>query len=165
MSSAHCFGPYLREIAKLLGQALWRFPPELFRKTIELLGTSPMYFDKHAAEIERKIADDCDTGIARSAVLRQLRCLGCHEVAGDDYRISAPTLVVSGDHDALIPACYGRRMSELIPNSEFLLVPECGHNPLIERPDFVVPRIVQFLSDAGAEVADEFAQLALEEMV
>src|SRR5205085_2643953 len=145
-------------------QALRRFPPELFRKTIELLGTSPMHFDKHVKEIERKIADDCTAGIARSAVVRQLRCLSCHDVAHEDYRITAPTLVVAGDHDTLIPACYGRRMAELIPGSEFLLVPECGHNPLIERPNFVVPRIVKFLSDAGTEAAaDEFAQLAVEE--
>ena len=171
MSCADRFGPYLREMAKLLGQALRRFPPELFRKTVELLGTSPMFFDKHSKDIERKIADECEVGIARGAVVRQLRCLGCHEVAGEDYRIAAPTMVVAGDHDTLIPACYGRRMAKLIAGSEFLLVPECGHNPLLERPDFVVPRIVEFLTDARAHgdnadvFGNEFAQLEMEELV
>jgi 3-oxoadipate enol-lactonase len=165
MSCADRFGPYLREIAKLLGQSLYRFPPELFRRTIELLGTSPMYFDDHAKEIEQKIAADCDTGIARKAVVRQLRCLSCHDAVGEDYRIESPTLVIAGDHDTLVPAFYARRMSQLIPNSEFVLVPNCGHNPLIERPEFVLPRMVKFLSGAGAEVAGEFGQLALEELV
>jgi len=165
MSCADRFGPYLREMAKLLGHALRRFPPELFRKTIELLGTSPMFFDKHAKEIERKIEEDCSTGIARAAVVRQLRCLGCHDIVSEDYRISSPTLVIAGDHDTLVPAHYGRRMSQLIPNSEFILVPECGHNPLIERPDFVVPRLIKFLSETSAEVAGEFDQLATEELV
>ena len=165
MSCADRFGPYLREIARLLGQALYRFPPELFRKTIELLGTSPMYFDAHAKEIEQKIADDCGAGIARKAVVRQLRCLGTHDAVGDDYRITAPTLVVAGDHDTLVPAYYARRMARKIPDSQFVLVPECGHNPLIERPHFVVPRIVEFLSGVGAEVAGEFGQLAMEELV
>jgi pimeloyl-ACP methyl ester carboxylesterase len=171
MSCADRFGPYLREMAKLLGQALRHFPPELFRKTIELLGSSPMYFDRHEKEIERKIADNCDTGFARAAVVRQLRCLVCHDgspAASDHYGITAPTLVISGENDTLIPAAYGRRMAGLIPGSEFMLVPECGHNPLVERPEVVVPRIIEFLShasDVGAEAADEFGQLALEELV
>src|SRR5438552_12507834 len=47
VSCTNHFGPYLREIAKLLAQALRHFPPEVFRRTIELLGTAPEYFDSH----------------------------------------------------------------------------------------------------------------------
>lgn len=165
MSCAERFGPYLREIAKLLGQALRRFPPELFRRTVELLGTSPQFFDAHIEEIERKIATDCGPGPSRSAVVRQLRCLACHEAVGDDYRITAPTLVLAGEHDTLVPACYVRRMAEQIPGSQFMLVPGCGHNPLIERPDFIVPTLVNFLRDVGQDDADDFDQLKVEAIV
>src|SRR5688572_4489606 len=128
VSCSNRFGPYLLEVAKLLAQALRHFPPELFRRTIELLGTAPEYFDAHADEIDRKIATECALGIPRGAVARQLRCLGCQDVGeGQNYRITAPTLVIAGEQDMLIPARYARQMARQIPGSEFLLVRGCGH--------------------------------------
>lgn len=165
MSCADRFGPYLREIARLLGQALRRFPPELFRKTIELLGTSPQFFDAHAEQIERNIASDCSPALSRSAIVRQLRCLDCHDAVSEHYRINAPTLVVAGENDMLVPACYGRQMAGQIAASQFLLVPNCGHNPLIERPDLVVPALLNFLRDPGQDAAGELDQLKVEATV
>jgi 3-oxoadipate enol-lactonase len=168
VSCANRFGPYLLEVARLIAQALRHFPPELFRRTIEMLGTAPEYFDAHADEIDRKIATDCEVGIPRAAVARQLRCLGCHDLADpQEYRITAPTLVIAGDQDMLIPACYARQMARQIPRSEFLLVRGCGHNPFTEKPEQVVPRIVQFLmrSRDGDRRNDDEAQLAMEETV
>ena len=147
VSCSNRFGPYLVEIAKLLGQSLRRFPPELFRRTVELLSVAPQYLDAHAEEIDRKIAAACAANIPRMAVGRQLRCLGNRDVACEaDYRITAPTLVVAGDQDMLIPACYARRMAREIPGSEFVLLRDCGHNPLLERPEFMVERITEFLT-------------------
>ena len=168
VSCSNRFGPYLFEMAKLIAQALRHFPPQLFRRTIELLGTAPEYFDAHADEIDRKIATECELGIPRAAVGRQLRCLGCRDLAeAQEYRITAPTLVVAGEQDMLIPACYGRQMARQIPGSEFLLVRGCGHNPFTEKPELVVPRVVEFLtrSRAGDRRDSERAQLAMEETV
>ena len=146
VSCTHRFGPYLREIAMLLAQALRHFPPELFRRTVEILGSSPQYFDQHAAEIDQKIAQTVETGFSRSAIAKQLRCLARSDGTHDqDYRITAPTLVVAGDQDALIPACYARQMANLIPDSEFVLLPECGHNVFVEKPDVIVPLVTEFL--------------------
>jgi pimeloyl-ACP methyl ester carboxylesterase len=168
VSCSNRFGPYLLEVAKLIGQSLRHFPPEVFRRTIELLGTAPEYFDAHAEEIDRKIATECELGIPRGAVARQLRCLGCRDLAdGQEYHITAPTLVVAGEQDMLIPACYGRQMAREIPGSEFLLVRGCGHNPFTEKPEQVVPRVVEFLMrsrDRDSRNGDE-AQLAMEETV
>jgi pimeloyl-ACP methyl ester carboxylesterase len=168
VSCTNRFGPYLTEMAKLLGQALRHFPPEVFRRTIELLGSAPEYLDAHADEIDEKIAMACDAGIARSAVARQLRCLGNRDVAdGPDYRITVPTLVIAGEQDMLIPACYARRMAREIPGSEFLLVRRCGHNPLHEKTELVVPRITEFLMrprDGGHRKHKE-SQVAMEEVL
>ena len=46
----------------------------------------------------------------------------------------------------LIPACYARRMADEIPDSEFFLVPGCGHNPFTEKPDVMVELVTEFLS-------------------
>lgn len=171
VSCGNRFSPYLTGMARLLGQALRHFPPELFRQTIELLGTSPTFFDAHAEEIDREVAAQCAAAIPRGAIARQLRCLGCRDIAGGDreYRIASPTLVIAGDHDVLIPACYAREMARQIPGSEFLLVRGCGHNPFAEKPDAVLPRLVEFLlTRSGAKDRVrllEESQRAMEERV
>jgi pimeloyl-ACP methyl ester carboxylesterase len=137
----------------------------MYLRTIELLGTSPQYFDAHAEEIEQRIASECAGKISRGAVARQLRCLGCRDVAeGQEYRITAPTLVVAGEQDMLIPACYAREMARHIPGSEFLLVRQCGHNPFTEKPEQVVPRVVDFLTRDRRQDSKKH-QLVTEELV
>jgi 3-oxoadipate enol-lactonase len=170
VSCSHRFGPYLRDIAKLLGQAMRYFPPELYRRIVELFTTAPEYFDEHVAEIDRKLVEECAQGISRRAIARQLRCLARSEATLDDqdYRITAPTLVVAGDRDMLIPSCYARRMADQIPGSEFMLIRECGHNPFIEQPEVVAPRITEFLMHGRRDHdrrRHEDAKPAMEEMV
>jgi 3-oxoadipate enol-lactonase len=152
LSCTYRFGPYLHEMAKLLEQSLRKFPYEMFRRTIEVLGTSPEYFDAHADEIERDLKSTCDSVEHRSAIARQLWCLGCNDVASaNDYHIQAPTLVIAGERDMLIPPIYARQMADAIPNSEFMAIPACGHNPLVEKPLIAIPRIMEFLLRTHSE--------------
>jgi pimeloyl-ACP methyl ester carboxylesterase len=146
VSCTHRFSPYLREMAGLLAQALRHFPRDAFYRMVELLGSAPEYLDGHGEEIERKLAAVRESPVVPSAVARQLRCLAAHDRDHDrPSRIAAPTLVIAGEQDSLIPACYARRMAAQIPGSEFLLLPGCGHNPFEEKPDVVLPRITEFL--------------------
>src|SRR6476469_5644647 len=48
--------------------------------------------------------------------------------------ILAPTLVIAGQDDRLIPSCYAKTMAAKIPNSRFVLLPNVGHNPFQECP-------------------------------
>jgi pimeloyl-ACP methyl ester carboxylesterase len=168
VSCANRFGPYLREIAKLLKQTLRRFPLEMCRRTIELLGTSPEYFDAHWVEIERKLSAADPANGLRTATARQLWCLGCEDVAApDEYRIHAPTLVIAGERDLLIPAHCARQMAGEIPGSEYFLIPGCGHNPLLEKPTLALGRIVEFLSRPApaAEPQEGWLRHTIEEIM
>ncbi len=49
--------------------------------------------------------------------------------------IGVPTLVISGEEDALIPPLDSHEMASAIPNSEFLVLAGAGHLGPIERPD------------------------------
>jgi pimeloyl-ACP methyl ester carboxylesterase len=152
VSCTNRFGPYLREVARLLAHALRHFKPDLFRRTVELLGTSPQYLDDHADDIEELIARDRFNGIPRRALGRQLRCVARHDTDEQpEFRITAPTLVVGCEQDMLIPACYARRMADEIPGSEFFLVPGCGHNPFTEKPEVMVELVTEFLSRPRAK--------------
>ncbi|MDH3539982.1 MAG: alpha/beta hydrolase [Acidimicrobiia bacterium] len=48
--------------------------------------------------------------------------------------INVPTLVISGEEDALIPPLDSHEMSTAIPGSEFVVIPGAGHLCPIERP-------------------------------
>ncbi len=147
ISCTNRFSPYLREMAALLARALRHFPREAFQRMVGVLASAPEYLDGHGHEIERRLAAALENGVVPSAVARQLRCLAAHDRDEEPpSRIAAPTLVIAGEQDSLIPACYARRMAQQIPGSEFLLLPGCGHNPFEEKPAAVLPRIVEFLT-------------------
>ncbi len=60
-------------------------------------------------------------------------------------RISVPTLIVWGANDGVIPLEHGKRYQELIPGSELVVIPECGHIVLREQPEAGAQAIVEFL--------------------
>jgi 3-oxoadipate enol-lactonase len=139
------FSPYLRQTAHLLGHALRRFKWEMFVRTIELLGNSPQFCDANEALVEQQVRAKCAAPADRAGVAQQLRCVACSEMEPHEYRILAPTLVIAGEDDRIIPSCYGRSMAAKIPGSEFVLLPGAGHNPFEECPHAIVPRIIAFL--------------------
>jgi 3-oxoadipate enol-lactonase len=151
VSCADRFTPYLRQVAALLGHSLRRFPKEAFVRTMELLGTSPQYLDENEAIVEQRVAAKCASRVSGRALAEQLRCLSGSEIDPRYYRILADTLVVAGEHDALIPSCYSRTMSEQIPGSRFVMIRGAGHNPLVDYPDKVLPIVTRFLAARDAE--------------
>jgi pimeloyl-ACP methyl ester carboxylesterase len=144
ISCSDHFSPYLRHMMTMLGQILRRFSWEMFVRTVELLGTSPAYFDAHAPEVEQMIQCKIKAQVSRRDVGRQLLSLS-HTPIDVRERISVPTLVVAGAHDALIPPMYARQMADRIEGSEFLLIEGAGHNPVNEAPDATMTAIVSFL--------------------
>ena len=153
VSCAHRFTPFLRQTAHLLRHALRRFPWEVFLRSMDLLGTSPEYLDANEALLEERLKAKCTVKMDRSAVIAQLRCLASHDMSAEDFRIIAPTLVIAGQDDRLIPSCYARKMAESISGAQFIELPHCGHNPFEEVPDVVLPRIIEFLRPHRAVAA------------
>lgn len=145
VSCADRFSPYLRQTALVLRHALRRFKWEEFARAMELLGSAPEYIDANERLVEQRIRDKCGADIDRRSVATQLRCLVGSELSPEDYKILGPTLVIAGEDDRLIPACYARQMAEKIPGSTFVSLPKCGHNPFQERPEEVLPQIIDFL--------------------
>jgi pimeloyl-ACP methyl ester carboxylesterase len=56
--------------------------------------------------------------------------------------VRAPTLVVHGDADPLIPLDGGRDTAEAIPGAELLVIEGLGH----EMPPQVWPRVIDAIS-------------------
>ena len=59
--------------------------------------------------------------------------------------IRAPTLVITGDTDRLVPPATARRYHELIAGSELVVLEQTGHIPQEERPERVVAEITRWI--------------------
>ncbi len=60
------------------------------------------------------------------------------------HEIRVPTLVVVGDHDECDPA-MSREMSEKIPGSKLVVLPDSGHMTFVDQPDLFVRAIGDFV--------------------
>ena len=49
--------------------------------------------------------------------------------------VAAPTLLVHGERDRVVPVEWSRRAHELLPDSELRVLQGCGHWPPRECPD------------------------------
>lgn len=70
-----------------------------------------------------------------------------HDLLDAAPAIRAPTLVVWGRRDPVLPIAAGRRAAELIPGATILEL-DCGHSPHTSHPD-AVARAVSTLLDRG----------------
>jgi 3-oxoadipate enol-lactonase len=62
-------------------------------------------------------------------------------------RINAPTLVVHGDQDRLVPPENGRIIASRIPGARFQLIRDAGHILITDQPEACVEAICGFLKE------------------
>jgi pimeloyl-ACP methyl ester carboxylesterase len=72
---------------------------------------------------------------------------------GEDYdlldrigQIAAPTLILWGKEDVVVPFAVAEAYVARIPNAELAVLPEAGHSPQMEAPDRVAAAIDAFLA-------------------
>jgi pimeloyl-ACP methyl ester carboxylesterase len=68
------------------------------------------------------------------AVQGHLQAIDAFDGCGDLGQIRAPTLVITGDSDPLIPPANARRLAQGIPGAELVVVPETSHFFWMEKP-------------------------------
>ena len=59
--------------------------------------------------------------------------------------IKVPTLVITGDEDALIPVDESRAMAKAVPGATLVIVPRAGHLANLEQPDAFNHALHEFL--------------------
>ena len=64
------------------------------------------------------------------------------------HRIQAPTLLVWGQSDGLVPPLYAQAFHQHIPGSQVSIMQKCGHMPMYEDPAGFVKTVTQFLKEA-----------------
>lgn len=96
-----------------------------------------------------------DYGRALRGVLREFRFDG---LLGRLEHVAAPTLLLWGEEDRLVPMGLGRMMAIGIPRAAFLSVAHAGHSVQEEAPDEVNRLIIKFLREGLPLVPRDLAQ-------
>jgi len=67
------------------------------------------------------------------------------EVAG----IDAPTLIIWGRQDPVVPVAHAYAAQKLIPHAEVRIIERCGHIPQVERPEEFNRLVLEFLASTS----------------
>ncbi len=82
-----------------------------------------------------------DPGILR----KQIDAVLEHDTEPELKSIRAPTLVIVGDQDSVVPPFLAEELAEKIPGARFERLPQAAHNLMIERPEEFNKRIRSFI--------------------
>jgi len=75
-------------------------------------------------------------------------------------KITQPTLIIFGENDNLIPNPYlhggwtrdiGNIGKQMIPNSQLVLIPDCGHFAQFEKPEIVNDAVLKFMKQGNGK--------------
>jgi pimeloyl-ACP methyl ester carboxylesterase len=106
---------------------------------------APGFAERHPEAIEEFVEIARHRPMSRIAYLRQLEACRAHDVSDRVERITAPTLVLHGDVDPLVPLANGVALAERIPGARLKVYPETGHIPEVERADEFNADLLAFL--------------------
>ena len=105
---------------------------------------------KHPERIEEDLEQRAKIPTTPAGYLAQLQAAMGHDTWDDLPRLAAPTLVVHGGADLLIPTENGRLLAMRIPGAELVLVPGAGHMLQSDGGDVVRAAVLAFLARVGS---------------
>lgn len=70
-----------------------------------------------------------------------------HNLGDKLHLITAPTLLVWGDHDTVTPPFVGEKFNDLIENSKLHFIKNCGHAAMMEQPESFNTILDHFLTE------------------
>jgi len=95
-----------------------------------------------------------DSFAANSQILQHLgNDLSSYDILSDLNSVEVPTLILYGDYDPLA-GIVGQKLKDNIPNSSFVIIPNCGHFPYIESQEEFVEEIRKFKSSIADSPPD-----------
>lgn len=91
------------------------------------------------------LSDYLEVGIPR--VLATLRHAIEDRIEEKLPAVHAPTLVIAGQRDPIVPPGWAAQVAGLLPHSHFIVLPNCGHGMNYSCPDALVNAVETFLDE------------------
>lgn len=103
--------------------------------------------DSRAKDVTRELlalADPLPGDDVLASGLRWLRDVDLRDAAG---QVKAPTLLLHGGADPLMPPAAAQALTALIPGAWLEIFADCAHAPFLSRPDEFITSVRNFLND------------------
>lgn len=88
------------------------------------------------------------------AMIRSIEKFTLPDPDADLATVTAPTLLLWGEADQLIPMANGEKLAEVIPNAKLVTYPGAGHIAQEEIPEETAADAAAFLRDVGLETEE-----------
>jgi 3-oxoadipate enol-lactonase len=107
---------------------------------------SPVWLAEHPEVVGALVQARRERPLDLDALSRRLEAFLVHDTFDALPGLRAPTLVVTGSPDALIPEANSRLLAEHLPQASLTILQPAGHLFWIERPEETIEALVGFLS-------------------
>jgi pimeloyl-ACP methyl ester carboxylesterase len=111
-----------------------------------LLAFSPRFLEEQPEDVERIVALRASNDVPENVYLQQLSAAMAFNTEDRVAEIAAPTLVITGDKDVIVPPQNSRNLVSKLHNVELELIPDGSHTFFIEQPDIFNARVEAFLT-------------------
>ncbi|HEY0384914.1 MAG TPA: alpha/beta hydrolase, partial [Pyrinomonadaceae bacterium] len=115
-----------------------------------LLAFSAEYVETHREEVERVIELRARNPVPEYVYLHQLQAAMSFSTEPRIHEIEAPTLVVTGDRDVIVPQENSLNLAARIPRAELRIIEGGSHTFFIERAPEFNRVVLEFIDKVGA---------------
>jgi len=149
LSCTHCGGnrvvPPSNEVGRIFGELVLTGSEEANQKALECLFTERTLQEKpelaqRYQEVSKKFPP------SPKFLIHQWEAVRDHDSWEDLIKIQAPTLVITGSDDVLVPPMNSTVLAERIPNARLEIIQSGGHQFLVERAEAFNQAVLKFLS-------------------
>jgi pimeloyl-ACP methyl ester carboxylesterase len=147
---------YSERVAKAMNFSPGMSREEIFRAQDEAMA-SPGWAERDPEAFAYCLATDLEAPPRRFAVVRQQEALAGWSSHERLPSLRMHVLVLCGEDDGMTPPANGKAVADLVPGAGFVSIPQCGHLPMLEKPQFVAETVLAFLrgvSATGGQVSD-----------
>lgn len=116
----------------------------LVRKISELFHDPATHMRE--ADVDRAYRELSDRAGAR-AMVKLSRSARRNHLGGRIHEITAPTLLIWGRNDIVTPPEAARQFLASLPDARIVWFDECGHAPMIERPEAFARAVLEFAGE------------------
>jgi len=115
----------------------------------------------HPDRLPAPLVSEQVRGTGKPGFLPALDALTSYPIRDRLPDIGAPTLIVWGADDALVPLRDADVFEELIPDSRKVVFEDTGHVAMLERPERFNRLLLDFLAEKPGEEVDEASEAAV----
>lgn len=111
---------------------------------LDLLFT-PEFIASHQPDLTQLLQATASFHSQGLALQRQLQAMGTHDTCHSLSRITAPTLVITGDRDPVIPPQNSAFLAKAIPGAKQVTIADASHGFCVSHPEATASALIDFL--------------------